>query len=116
MNDEIIRTANPRRAIPGEHPEVARLSAMVVALLGELTVVRERLDTLERVAETAGAFDRATVEHYRASGPAVAERDAIRRNLIAAVMQPLRRTAEMSSERYRRRGDAVAADEVLGQE
>ena len=37
--DDIVRVATPRRAIPNEDPEVGRLSAMVMALLGELAIV-----------------------------------------------------------------------------
>jgi hypothetical protein len=40
-SDDSVRLATPRRPIPDEDPEVARLSAMVIALLGELTITRE---------------------------------------------------------------------------
>lgn len=113
---DIARTAVPRREIPGEQPELARLSAMVVALLGELAVTRERLDTVERVAEEAGAFTQASVEAYRAQGVAEGERDALRRRLIGVVMQPLKRSAEQASERYRARAGLSGADEILAQE
>jgi hypothetical protein len=89
--------AQPRHEIPGENPEVARLTEMVIALLGELTVVVERLDTVERVLASTRLIDRAAIEGYVADAAAQGERDARRRQLIAKVLNPLRRAMEQQS-------------------
>ena len=91
--------ANWRRPIPDEDPAVARLTAMVTALTSELTIVRERLDTVERLAEQAGVFSRADVEGYTPPPEAAAERDALRQRQIAKVFRPLRDDAEREARR-----------------
>lgn len=101
--------AEPRRSIPGEAPDIARLTAMTVALLQELAITRERLDTIERMGEAAGWLDRAGLEAYRAEGAAELERGAIRRRLIEVVMHPFKADAERALEATRecRTGGAV---------
>jgi hypothetical protein len=86
--------ANWRRPIPGEDPAIARLTAMVAALTSELTVARERLDTVERLAEQAGVFTQAQIETYEPTPEANAARDALRRRQMAKVFRPLRDDAE----------------------
>lgn len=114
--------AQPRRAIPGETPEIARLTAMTVALLQELAITRERLDTVERMGEAAGWLDRAALDAYRAEGPAEAERNATRKRLIEVVMHPFKADAERAFEQTRedaqgaertRLADAILAKEQL---
>ena len=90
--------AEPRRDIPGETPEIARLTAMTVALLQELAITRERLDTLERMGEAAGWLDRGTLEAYRAEGVAELERNTIRKRVIEVVMHPFKADAERALE------------------
>lgn len=90
--------AHPRRPIPGEDPEIARLSAMVIALLGETAVLAERLDTVERLLDARTPVSRAEIEAYAPDGAAQAERDAKRRGLIGAVLHPLRMAARQRAE------------------
>jgi hypothetical protein len=90
--------AEPRRDIPGETPEVARLTAMTVALLQELAITRERLDTLERMGEAAGWLDREALEAYRAEGAVEVERNATRKRLIEVVMHPFKADAQRALE------------------
>jgi hypothetical protein len=77
--DDIVRVATPRRAIPNEDPEVGRLSAMVMALLGELAITRERLDTVERLLEAANVLRQSDVEAYEPTGQASGEREQLRK-------------------------------------
>lgn len=97
-------SANWRRPIPGEDPAIARLMAMVAALTSELTIVRERLDTVERLAEQAGVFTQDQVEAYAPTPDASAARDALRQRQIAKVFRPLKDDAEREA--------AAAAGEV----
>jgi hypothetical protein len=114
--------AEPRRDIPGEAPEIARLTAMTVALLQELAITRERLDTLERMGEAAGWLDRDALEAYRAEGPAEVERNTLRKRLIEVVMHPFKADAERALEQARagvqqaervQRADTILAKEQL---
>jgi hypothetical protein len=86
--------ANWRRPIPGEDPAIARLTAMIAALSSELAITRERLDTVERLAEQAGVFTQDQVETFEPSAQASAARDELRQRQIAKVFRPLRDEAE----------------------
>lgn len=86
----IPSTAKRHLAVPGQSPGEERLLAMVTALTSELAVTRERLDTLERLCETAGVFPRAAIEEFRPDSAQAGERDSLRRRLIARIFRPLR--------------------------
>lgn len=82
------RPINRRLAVPGQSVEEDCLLAMIAALASELAVTRERLDTLERLSVGAHA-----VEAFVPEGTAIAERDTLRRRIIARVFRPLRDAA-----------------------
>ena len=82
------RPINRRLAVPGQDPAEDRLLAMIAALASELAVTRERLDTLERLSVGAAA-----VEAFVPDAAAIAERDTLRRRIIARVFRPLRDAA-----------------------
>jgi hypothetical protein len=114
-SDDIVRLATPRRPIPGEDPEVARLSAMVMALLGELTITRERLDTVERLLESANVLRQSDVEAFDPRGQAAVEREQLRRRQIGKVLRPLRLDIENALTRMQQKiadADAVLEEEV----
>lgn len=112
--DDIVRLATPRRPVPDEDPEVARLSAMVIALLGELTITRERLDTVERLLESANVLRQRDVEAFEPQGQAVVEREQLRRRQIGKVMRPLRLDVEKTLTTLQKK--AADADAVLNEE
>jgi len=72
--------------------------AMIAALASELAVARERIDTLERLLEEAGAIERARIESYQAQGQAAQERDALRQRIVAKIFRPLRDAARRAIE------------------
>lgn len=114
MVDKVTRLATPRRDIPNEMPEVERLSAMVTALLSELTITRERLDTVERLLEAANVLSREHIESFEPDEGQNSERDRIRRRQIAKVMRPLRIDLEKAVANLPRK--VAEADEVLREE
>jgi hypothetical protein len=79
----------------GQHPQyfqdpaTDRLLSMVLSLIGELAVTRDRVDTLERLLEKHGVFPQAEVHAYRAEGEVKAERDARRAEYLDRVMRVL---------------------------
>jgi hypothetical protein len=75
-------------------PATDKLLQMVITLAGELSVMRDRLDLVERVAEAGGAFDRAAIERFALSAEAVAERDAARQDFIARVLRVVQQDLE----------------------
>jgi hypothetical protein len=76
--------------------------AICVALAAELAVVRERLDTVERLAEQAGVFRQAQVEAYEPDPPAAAARDGLRQRLLKQVFRVIRMDGERAAQRLAR--------------
>lgn len=72
-----------------DDPVNDQLLAMVMALLGEVCVLRERLDTLERVAAARGLISAADLEDFMAEGDAARERDALRSGIMSRVLSVL---------------------------
>jgi hypothetical protein len=68
-------------------PQVDKVLAMTMALAGEVSVLRERLDTIERLAEAKGLFSRADVEAYRPTGAVAEEREQWRKEYLARVLR-----------------------------
>jgi hypothetical protein len=58
-----------------------------MALAGEVSVLRERLDTVERLAESKGLFSRQEIEAYRPTEQAAEEREQWRSQYIARVLR-----------------------------
>ncbi|MGE4322007.1 MAG: hypothetical protein AB7E60_03150 [Sphingobium sp.] len=88
---------NRRLAVPGQSPAEDRLLAMVAALTSEVAMLRERLDTVERLADASGMVKRAAIEDYAPDETAARERDASRQRLIAKIFRPLRDEAERTA-------------------
>jgi hypothetical protein len=57
-----------------DHATVDALNAMVIALLGEVTVLRDRLDANERLSEAHGGHGPADVDRYQPDPVVVRER------------------------------------------
>ena len=68
-------------------PDKERLLSMVMALTGEVSVLRERLDTVERLLEAGGVVRREAIEGYRPDAEAGRERGEMIRAFIARVMR-----------------------------
>jgi len=63
---------------------------VVTELTTELGVVKERLDTVERVLDEHGAATRELIEEYQPDKTAAAERAQARMKLVQTVLDPLR--------------------------
>ncbi len=81
--------AEPRQPVPGIDPAIARLSEMLLAVLSELTVVRERLDTVERLISRKHLFTQDDIESFVPTAEDDAARAAIRKRQIQKAMRPL---------------------------
>jgi len=112
------RLAKPRRPIPGESAEIERLSAMLTAVLSELTIVRERLDTMERLTARAGVFSLDDIEAFEPTADETKARDAIRQRQIAKVFRILRDDAERQAAvlERRRKPEDSEADQIIAAE
>jgi hypothetical protein len=76
-------------------PNVDRVLGVVLELAAEVYVLRDRLQTLERVLEQSDSLSRADLVQYEPSETERAERLAARDALIARILAPM--TAEADS-------------------
>lgn len=88
--------AKPRGARPWFHddPAVERVLAITMALAGEVAVLRERLDTVERLLTGRGCFDRAEIETYTPDGPAEIERQRWHAEYVARILRVVQQEME----------------------
>jgi predicted nucleic acid-binding Zn-ribbon protein len=64
-----------------------KLLAMVMALVGEVSVLHERLDTLERLTQAKGILSIEEIEAYQPDEQVAQEREQWRREYIARVLR-----------------------------
>jgi hypothetical protein len=81
------RKAKGRRPVYFENPECDKLLAIAMALAGELAVVRERLDTVERLLAERGVVTAAQIEGYRPDERATDERERWREEYLERVLR-----------------------------
>lgn len=86
----------PKGKKPGyfADPATDKLLQIVVTLAGELSVVRDRLDLVERLATEAGAFDRARLETVQLTDADKAERNANRADFVARILRVIEQDLE----------------------
>ena len=83
----MLRKAKGKRPVYFENPECDRLLAITMALAGELSVVRERLDTIERLLDATGIVTTAAIERYRPDETAAADRERWREEYLERVLR-----------------------------
>jgi hypothetical protein len=89
--DKSERFRLPRGEKPRFHsdPAIDDLMTMIVALASEVSVLRERLDTHERLAERKGVFSVEEVDHYEPGPEVHAKRAALRSEIVDMVFRPI---------------------------
>ena len=99
----IPRVAKGKRPRYFSDPAIDKLHAIVMSLIGELSVTRDRLDALERVLDEKGTVSRDDLEAYVPDAAAEAERRERRAAYIARVMRIIE--MELDEVEGRREGD-----------
>lgn len=79
--------ARGKRPAYFDDPATDRLVSMVMALAGEVAVVRERLDTVERLLDANGTVSRADIEAYAPDRAAAHARGLMTREFVARVLR-----------------------------
>jgi hypothetical protein len=90
----LARTAKGRKPQYFADPATDTLLSMVLALTQELSVARDRIDTLERLLERAGVLEAKTVEEYLPSPDEAAVRAAVRAGMIRRVFRAAEKQAQ----------------------
>lgn len=77
-----------------DDPAIDRLLSIVMALVGEVSVLRQRQDTIERLLEARGTIARADIESFVPSAEAAEERGVAAQAYIARVMRGVSQAME----------------------
>ncbi len=86
--------AKGKRPAYFDDPAIDRLLSTAMALAGEVSVLRERLDTVERLLEAKGALRRDDIETFAPDRDAAFERGAQTRALIARILRGVQQDLE----------------------
>ena len=81
----LLRTAKGKRPLYFSDPNNDRMFAVLVALVGEVSMLRDRLATVEKLAEQAGTFAAADVEDYQPTDEEHREREVRRAEYLRRV-------------------------------
>ena len=94
MNEDVFdwmaaanKKAKGKRPEYFNDPEDERILSILMAVVGEVSVLRERLDTAERLLEAKGTINRADIESYTPDKDAAYERGEMIREYIYRVMR-----------------------------
>jgi len=88
------RRAKGRRPQYFDEPALDRLYSTVFALAAEVSSLRERQDTIERLLDEKGTLNREDIESYVPSREAGEERGAATRAYIARIMRGFQQEVE----------------------
>lgn len=75
-------------------PQVERVLAITMAVVQELAVARQRVDTLERVLEAKGVLTRDAIETFAPDATQAAERGLWTQEYLARVLRIVQQEAE----------------------
>lgn len=88
------RKAKGSRPYFFEDPTQDKIVAMLMGLVGEVSVMADRVDTLERLLSEKGLLQPGQVDRYQPDAQARAERDSRRDILLANVLRIIRQDEE----------------------
>ncbi len=83
----MIKKAKGKRPTYLDDPQIDKLVAIVMALAGEVSVLRDRLDTLERIAAAKGIVSIEEIETYEPDPPVIQSREQWRNEYIARLLR-----------------------------
>ncbi|MEO8223926.1 MAG: hypothetical protein ABI661_03910 [Gammaproteobacteria bacterium] len=104
----LLRTARGKRPQYFADPDVDRLLAMLVSLIGEVAVLRDRLDTVERLGGSQQPFAPQDVDGFAPAPDDQATRDRWRADYLERVFRVLQYEREEAT-----KGRAVDLDRVI---
>lgn len=102
--DRRYRIHKSRIEVPGVDPRVDTLLGMVMQLMSEVSVLRERVDAHERLAVAKQAPTPEAVDDYVPDEAAVKARAAVRQRMIEKVCRPLLAADEAAETKQKANG------------
>jgi len=88
-------------------PDVERVMNITLALMQEVSVLRERMDTIERLLERDGKVTKASIEAFTPTRQEAEERGAWTQEYIARVLRILQQDREAIE-----RGEEASSEDV----
>ena len=85
--NKLQRKAKGERPYFFQDPNVDKVIAMVMGLAGEVAVLHDRLDTVERLLKKKSGIKRGDVDGYKPSAKVMEERAAWRERFLAEVLR-----------------------------
>ena len=80
-----------------DKPEDDRLYSVLLSLVAEVSVMRQRMDTVERLLDQKGTISRADIESYAPDAQAAQERGELIREYIFRIMRgPMQAVEELN--------------------
>lgn len=86
--------AKGRRPAYFDDPAQDRTLSILLAVAGEVSVLKERLDTVERLLDTKGTISRGDIEAYIPDGDAAYERGVMTKEYVARIMRGVQQDME----------------------
>lgn len=80
-----------------ENPDTERLMTIVMALAQEVSVMRERLDTVERLLDRKGTISRADIDSFEPTKQDADERGAWTQEYLARILRIFQQEQEALS-------------------
>ena len=96
---KLQRTATGKKPQYFQDPIMDRLLSMVLELMGELSVVRDRLDTVERLIEANNLFKQEEIDNYQIPEDVDFERTERREAYIARVLKSVLDEVDLLNQR-----------------
>ncbi|MGV0106905.1 hypothetical protein [Nostoc sp. DSM 114167] len=90
----MTKIAKGKRPVYLENSQTDKLLAIVMALTGEVSVLHERLDTIERLLEVKGILSTSEIEAYEPDVQVAKEREQWRAEYIARVLRVIQEEVE----------------------
>jgi hypothetical protein len=104
-----LRTAKGKKPQYFSDPAIDKLLSIVISMAGELSVTRERLDTLERLLEEKNTLTTSEIDYYQPSE----EVEATRTEARAQFIETLLRVVEAEFEEITRPDMPGSREEIL---
>lgn len=87
VEHKLKRKAKGERPYFFDDPNIDRVVSMLMGLAGEVSVIRDRLDSIERLLEDKQILPRSEIENYEPTSTVTAERAAWRETFLDEVLR-----------------------------
>ena len=84
---KLQRKARGERPIFFEDPNIDKLISMIMGLAGEVAVLHDRSDTLERLLQTKGLVKQSEIDNFEPSSQVQGERASWRKNYLSEILR-----------------------------